>query len=188
MDRMVLPQLEWCGRAWHLSVIVSHSPAVLGKHPHNLCIKTKGDAMGKKLGASIGLALGVAWALGGCAMPEQEGVLSAEKLQGPEWVAVSIDGVAAVRSPAPKLRWTGAEQVAGSGGCNAFVGSAVLQGSELRLGPLAATRRACMPTPSGQEDMFFKALENTRTARLEDEQLVLVDQTGKVLVRLAKAK
>lgn len=144
--------------------------------------------MGKKSGTSIWLALGVALTLSACAIPQHDGEVHVDTLQGAQWVAVAIEGIVPVRSPLPQLRWTSAEQVTGSGGCNAFVGKAVLQGSALRFGPLAATGRACMTAPSGQEDLFFKALENTRAARLEDGQLVLVDQTGKVLVRLATAK
>jgi heat shock protein HslJ len=41
--------------------------------------------------------------------------------------------------------------------------------------------------PGSQEDLFFKALELTRKARLEGDQLVLLDDAGKVLARFLKA-
>ena len=67
------------------------------------------------------------------------GPVSVAQLQGQEWVANYIDGIATVKAPAPRLRWTSADQLTGSGGCNAFMGRAVVEQGALKLGPLAAT-------------------------------------------------
>jgi hypothetical protein len=40
--------------------------------------------------------------------------------------------------------------------------------------------------PGSQEDLFFKALELTRKARLERDQLALMDESGKVVARFLK--
>jgi len=40
--------------------------------------------------------------------------------------------------------------------------------------------------PGSQEDRFFKALELTRKARVERDQLVLTDEAGKQLARFLK--
>jgi heat shock protein HslJ len=42
--------------------------------------------------------------------------------------------------------------------------------------------------PGSQEDRFFKALELTRKARLERDQLVLMDDNGKQLARFLKVR
>ncbi|MFZ3219461.1 MAG: META domain-containing protein [Rhodoferax sp.] len=135
-------------------------------------------------------ALFLAVALGGCAALEPAAVAipvtSTELLSG-EWVAFAVDGVEEVVFPKPKLRWTGPEQVSGTGGCNAFAGKAVVGPQGLRIGPLKAMGKPCLTLPGGQEDRFFQALEQTRKARLERDQLVLVDATGKTLARLLKA-
>ena len=107
-------------------------------------------------------------------------------LAGSEWAALAIDGKAQVVSPKPKLRWLSADKVAGTGGCNGFTGPSVATPDSLRLGPLASTGRACLSMPGSQEDMFFKALELTRKAKLERDQLVLMDETGKQLARLVR--
>lgn len=107
-------------------------------------------------------------------------------LAGTEWVAFAIDGVPEVTLPKPRLRWASADQVTGTGGCNAFRGGAVVGSGTLRLGPLASTGRACLSMPGSQEDFFFKALELTRKARLERDQLVLTDEAGKELARFLK--
>ena len=40
--------------------------------------------------------------------------------------------------------------------------------------------------PGSQEDLFFKALEMTRKARLDRDQLVLMDEAGKEMARFLK--
>jgi heat shock protein HslJ len=108
-------------------------------------------------------------------------------LAGTEWSAFAIDGKAEVVNPKPKLRWLSADKVAGTGGCNGFTGASVTSSpGSLVLGPLASTGRACLSMPGSQEDLFFKALELTRKARIERDQLVLMDESGKQLARFLK--
>jgi heat shock protein HslJ len=107
-------------------------------------------------------------------------------LAGTEWAAFAIDGKSEVLNPKPKLRWLSADKVAGTGGCNGFAGPAVATPDSLRLGPLASTGRACLSMPGSQEDMFFKAMELTRKAKIERDQLVLMDESGKQLARLMR--
>jgi heat shock protein HslJ len=130
--------------------------------------------------------------LSACAVPSPVAAPAAAvptpvSLAGTEWVAFAIDGVAEVVAPKPKLRWVSADQVSGTGGCNPFRGRAVVGQGSFLLGPLASMGRACLSMPGSQEDMFFKALELTRKGRLDRDQLVLTDGSGKVLVRFLKA-
>ena len=108
-------------------------------------------------------------------------------LAGTEWAAFAINGKAEVLNPKPKIRWLSADKVAGTGGCNGFSGPSVVGGmGSLILGPLASTGRACLSMPGSQEDLFFKALELTRKARIERDQLILMDDSGKQLARFLK--
>lgn len=107
-------------------------------------------------------------------------------LAGTEWAAFAVDGKAEVTNPKPKLRWLSADKVAGTGGCNGFSGPSVAGPDSLRLGPLASTGRACLSMPGSQEDLFFKALELTRKAKIDRDQLVLMDESGKQLARFLK--
>lgn len=141
--------------------------------------------------ACMALAIAGGVALSGCAAPERLPVVSAvstQDLLGVQWTAVAIGGVAQVQPPRPTVRWTAAQQIVGSGGCNQFRGRAVLNADSLHIGPIAGFGTACLTTPTGQEDMFFKAIENTAKARLEDGQLVLLDARGKVLARLESSE
>ena len=107
-------------------------------------------------------------------------------LAGTEWAAFAVDGKAEITNPKPKLRWLSADKIAGTGGCNGFSGPSVATPDSLRLGPLASTGRACLSMPGSQEDLFFKAIELTRKARIDRDQLVLMDESGKQLARLLR--
>lgn len=142
--------------------------------------------------------LALAALLSACAVPApstprgstpEAPVATSMVLTGTEWVVFAVDGVAEINNPKPKIRWTGVDKVAGSGGCNGFVGPAVVgPNNSLHLGPLASTGRACLSMPGSQEDKFFKALELTRKARLDRDQLVLLDDSGKQLARFLKVR
>lgn len=140
--------------------------------------------------SSLVLACGMALVLSACVVPPAtppvpRPVVSGADLVGTEWVAVQIAGVEKVVEPAPRLRWTAAEQVAGSGGCNAFFGRAVVQQGALLIGPLGATGRMCLTLPEGgQEDRFFKALESARVLRQNTGELWLEDAAGRRLLLL----
>lgn len=109
-------------------------------------------------------------------------------LAGTSWVAIAVDGVPEVVNPKPKLRWTAPDRIAGTGGCNGFAGRSTTAGQDdLHIGPMDSTGRACLSMPGSQEDKFFKALETTSKARIERDQLVLLDEHGKQLVRFVKA-
>lgn len=132
-------------------------------------------------------------ALSACAVPRpssrqtEQQPQTSTALVGGEWVAFAIQGVPEVVVPKPKLRWTAPDQVTGTGGCNGFKGRSSGNLSTLQLGPLASTGRACLSMPGAQEDLYFKALELTRKARLERDQLILMDDTGKQLARFLRS-
>lgn len=137
-------------------------------------------------------ALALTLVLGACAVPQRTTVPVEQPVAprievGTEWVAFAIDGVDEISNPKPRLLWINSEQVSGTGGCNAFSArSAPFQGG-LRIGPLQPTGKPCATLPGAQEDLFFKAIELTRQARIERGQLILIDEAGKALARFQKA-
>lgn len=54
-------------------------------------------------------------------------------------------------------------QVSGSSGCNRFHGSFAVEGSALKIRPLATTRMACEDEVTAQEQAFLRALESATT-------------------------
>jgi heat shock protein HslJ len=113
---------------------------------------------------------------------------SASTLVGTHWQALAIEGVTPLVSPEPQIHWLTLAQITGTGGCNNFNGVVHLTEDAIRVGPLAPTGKPCMTAPTGQEDMFFKALEGARLYRLEQGELVLTSMAGKTLVRFVQVK
>jgi heat shock protein HslJ len=79
-------------------------------------------------------------------------------------------------------------KVAGSAGCNRYMGSFKQDGTALSFGPTAATRRMCAG-PEGvmeQEQQFLKALETVATARQEADRLELRTADDALAVSLGR--
>lgn len=76
----------------------------------------------------------------------------------------------------PELVISGGE-VTGTGGCNRFSGSAVIDGSALKFGPLRATKMFCAGKMD-TETIFLSALDATRAFVVSNNQLVFTDETG----------
>ncbi len=75
-------------------------------------------------------------------------------------------------------------RLAGHTSCNAMTGSYTLSGDQLRLGPVATTRRACAELQREQEDRVLTALELAATARVRpDGILELRDAEGRGVLR-----
>lgn len=112
--------------------------------------------------------------------------VTAEQLVG-AWLArefVSSDTPAGPVMPRIQFNASGAAN--GSGGCNSFGGNYSVRDGVLRIGPLAATRKACLGAAMEQEVRFFAAIERTRSARAAGEGIELLDAEGRVTVRLSR--
>jgi heat shock protein HslJ len=113
--------------------------------------------------------------------------VTAEALAGTSWTARLIDGVGTSSGTWPQLRWTKVgNHIAGTGGCNSFAGEVDIDQGKMRFHSLAATGKACLSSPGGQEDLFFKALEFTRSGLLEGGDLVLRNEQGKTLAQFVR--
>lgn len=87
----------------------------------------------------------------------------------------------------PTLRFLDGGQVSGSGGCNRFTGPATVSGAGVRIGPLASTRMACLEDAMAVESRFFAALDSVRASRIDGNHLLLLDEVGTPMLRLARA-
>lgn len=102
------------------------------------------------------------------------------------WLAEDIGGHGVLDNAQSLLQLAEDGTVSGSGGCNRMTGKAVIEGGAISFGPLAATRRACLPALGDQEARFFAALAATRQWQVDEfGKLILLDDTGQPLLRLA---
>ena len=80
------------------------------------------------------------------------------------------------------------KRVTGYGGVNSFFGGYETTGRELRMPRLASTRRAGPPELMDLESAFFRALTATRSYRIPDDKLELLDADGRTIARFQAEK
>jgi putative lipoprotein len=130
------------------------------------------------------VALGLAVAIGGCrtAGPEGEPVAA---VAGTSWVAEDIDGRAVLGGVQSTLVFDAAQRISGRAACNQYFGTVERgEGGRLLLKPAGATRMACADPVMDQERRFLDALGTTTTYRREPNALLLLDNSGRVQIRL----
>jgi len=121
-------------------------------------------------------------------------VARAPNLVGTRWVATAINNgrggvVGALEATEVDAVFGDGGQIAGSGGCNRFSGPYAVEGADLAIGPLAATRKACL-APEGvgeQEAWYFAALARVGTWSFQDDRLQLRSADGALQVEYREA-
>jgi heat shock protein HslJ len=76
--------------------------------------------------------------------------------------------------------------VNGSTGCNRFTGTFDQDGSTLTIGPLATTRKACLPEAMEREQQFLTMLGKVRQVEGTRLQLILAPAEGNVVTELVR--
>lgn len=92
----------------------------------------------------------------------------------------NVDGLDSAEAASIRLRIE-PDRLSGDSGCNSFGGSYAFSDGVLLIGPIAATKRGCPGPRAAVESALFEALPKVRSARSEDEQLVLMTEDGKRL-------
>ena len=111
-----------------------------------------------------------------------------EPIESQIWRLVSVGTQPARRDADPRrdaqLQFDGS-RVSGSGGCNRLSGPYQRTGHRLTIGPMAATRMACIePERSAMETNFLIALQATTAYSRLGSQLSLLDDSGRTLAVL----
>jgi heat shock protein HslJ len=105
-------------------------------------------------------------------------------LPGTTWGVEQIDDRPADHAAAT-LRFVSDTRVAGRAGCNQYAGALQLGTDTIRISEALSTRMACAPEVMEQEARFLAAATAARTFRRDGERLLLLDDAGRVRVRLA---
>jgi len=100
------------------------------------------------------------------------------RLQGTEWLLEDIAGRGVIDRLQSTLGFPQAGQLAGSGGCNRFMGPARVAEGRLAIGPLATTRMACAPAAMTQEQRYLGLLGQATGLRLEEPWLLIDTPEG----------
>jgi heat shock protein HslJ len=106
---------------------------------------------------------------------------------GSTWLVEDIRRRGVIDNAQTTLRIEADGAVSGSTGCNAYSGSAKIDGDAIRFGPLAVAARACVPALADQERKFLHALSLVRARRLDRfGRLQLVSAQGEALLTLTR--
>jgi putative lipoprotein len=108
-------------------------------------------------------------------------------LAGTSWRAEEIRGQRVGVDAASTLTFEGPGRAVGSTGCNRYAAPLEIAATTIRLGEIVMTRRACPPAIMDQEQRFVAALAAARTYRQEGDVLILLDETGRPLLRLSRS-
>lgn len=74
--------------------------------------------------------------------------------------------------------------LSGSAGCNHYNGRYQLDGTELTIGPLAATEMACDPERNEREQQFLTALQKTASFEATYHAITFYDENGRFLLTI----
>lgn len=114
-----------------------------------------------------------------------------DSLEGTEWHLTACAGADGALADVPvgiAATATFADGVvAGSTGCNRYRAPYELEGSALRVGPAAMTLMACDPERTAVEQAFTAALARAHGWTLVGDELHVLDEEGRVALRLRAA-
>jgi heat shock protein HslJ len=82
------------------------------------------------------------------------------------------------------VRFESEGRLQGHGGCNGFFGAWRVEGGQVAIGPLGATRMECGEPAMSVELPFFEALQAARHWKRARTELTFADEAGTPLIRL----
>lgn len=103
------------------------------------------------------------------------------------WLAEDIEGGGVIDNAQTTLEIGRDGRAGGHGGCNSYGGEVTIDGDRISFGRMAATMMACAEAVMNQEGKFHDALGRVVSFRIDPDQrkLLLLDEDGKTLIRLA---
>jgi heat shock protein HslJ len=115
--------------------------------------------------------------------------LSAKALLG-DWEVTSYFRPGAITSVIVGTTITAsfdAKNISGNGGCNSYSGPYETDGTKIRIGPVAATQRACLEANvTQQESEYLAALDAVRTFGIDQNGATLFRADGGIAVTMAR--
>jgi heat shock protein HslJ len=109
----------------------------------------------------------------------------APEFEGVPWIVTSGLSAPSWEQFAPSATFAGGK-VSGSAGCNQFKASYEVDGENLELGDIAASLMACPPLADPVEREYLETLRAVDGWRMENGELVLVDEDGEDLLRFGE--
>jgi heat shock protein HslJ len=125
--------------------------------------------------AVVGMVFGLAgcWSSGSSSPTTPTAPPAASSPVGPTWRLTSLDGQAVGAGTTITAEFTSEDRVAGSSGCNRYMGGARAEAGRLAVTPLASTMMACEPDVMAQETRYLATLQAATRYAVAGEELRL---------------
>jgi heat shock protein HslJ len=94
-------------------------------------------------------------------------------LEGSRWRLEDLAGAGVLDNVQATLEFGADGRVTGNGSCNGFGGTATVTGAAIQVGPLVATRKACVEAVMNQETNYMRALEAAERFELKEPFLYI---------------
>ena len=110
-------------------------------------------------------------------------------LAGSEWQATHLNGIPVQDAPKDGLvlSFKSGGEVAGNSGCNQFAGSYSGKFDEIAFGPLATTRKACVPAVMTLEQTFLKSIGSATGVSAHHLIMVLLDADMQIVASFRRS-
>ena len=108
------------------------------------------------------------------------------QLAGTAWSAEDIEGARVLNGIDSTLEFELGGAIAGSTGCNLYVGEITVERQSIRFGEVMTAETECSPNSLQQEHRYINALAAVRRIRIDTDQLWLTDEDSHVLIRMQK--
>jgi putative lipoprotein len=108
--------------------------------------------------------------------------VSSDDLAGHDWMVAELDGQTLMSGSRITMTFSEDGRISGHASCNNFTGSYKVINSMLSIGPLAMTRKACVPALMEQEQAFIDLLESVDQLNVDPAgMLTISSDSGRTL-------
>lgn len=107
-------------------------------------------------------------------------------LAGSEWRPLTVAGQPFPEGVEAFVQFGADGRLTGLGGCNRFSGSYSIDGDNLTIGPVAATRMACPEPAMAAEAALFAAFDAAASFSRDEADLNLLDADGVPVAAFAR--
>lgn len=108
-------------------------------------------------------------------------------IEGKDWLAEDIQGGGVIDNAQTTLTIAPDGAVSGSGGCNRYFSKASIAGTSISFAEIGSTYMQCPPALMNQERKFLATLGQARSYKIDTGKLVLLDEDGKEIAKLAQS-
>ncbi|MDN3609734.1 META domain-containing protein [Vibrio ostreicida] len=137
------------------------------------------------------LALSLSVLVTACANNQHSQTVASQDLQHHSWELVSMDGKTLAleqHQKRPTLEVGETLMTNGSAGCNNFFGQAELKNNQFRIDKMGMTMKMCMGDAMTLERTFSQSLSEWSNITLDDNFMILTNETHTLTFRLNDQK